>query len=514
MTSDSSAQPSTTSQDVVDTGSTPPSDPLAIRRAQLAQRRALLSTLKQHVLAERILRQAEPRARLRVSAIPRRASDQPTPLSFSQERVWALEQQDPTATQYHISQVEYISGPFNRAAFEQSIKALIQRHEILRTRIVVQDGQPYQVAQEDGQIAIPFLDLQPVPIAEREQAARKLMSEVQQPFDLMGGSLMRVGLVQLEAEVHVAFLMLHQLVCDGWSVAVLAREFATLYAAFVAGDSAPPPLAIQYADYAVWQRERLHGERLERQLAYWTKQLAGAAPLRLLRAGRPAPTIRSRQGIQIDVVVPEPLHQALQALSTQSNATLFMTLLSALHILLSRLSGQHDIVVGTPVAGRTRPELEGLIGCFVNLLSLRVDLSDNRSFRGLLQDVQRIYLDADAHQELPFSLLAAAIHPGMPLTDTALFQVVFDLQTVSAPAEKPIQLESNPIRESTQSCPFDLFLTLNETPNALRGMLVCSTDLFDAHEVEQVWQQFLALLEAIVATPDQPVLALRHGLTL
>jgi hypothetical protein len=482
---------------------------IAARRARLAARRAALPAAGQALLDQRLQRADAPATSLAAPSIPPRSAGAPIPLSFQQQRVWMLEQRWPGTKLYHVTRAETIGGPINRAAFEQSLQTIVRRHQILRTSIAVRDGTPVQEIAPAAHLPLPFIDLRAYPFSEREAAAQRFIAGIQKPFDLSEAPLLRVGLVRLDEEMHVLLLMMHQLVSDAWSVRLLAQEFTALYTALAAGQPARlPPLPLHYADFACWQRDWLRGERLQQHLDYWVRQLAGAPALLSLPTDRPRPASPSRRGGQASVVVPQPLYQALEVFSQQNNVTLFMSVLAGFQLLLARLGGQYDIVVGTPVAGRTRPELEGLIGCFANLLALRTDLSGNPSFRALVQRVRGVCLDADAHQELPFCTLVEALRPGMPLEDMALFQALFDLQIASSPPARPAHMASNPVRQAADGATFDLILALQATPQELAGTLTFSTDLFDASSADRICRQFITLLERLVASVDQPVMEL------
>ena len=304
------------------------------------------------------------------------------------------------------------------------------RHETLRTRFVLSGDEPVQVIEPPSAVALPITDLSAMPQAEREARTRQITdTEARQPFDLEAGPLLRAQLLRLAAEEHLLLLNVHHIVSDGWSMGVLWRELSTGYNAFVSGHAPDlPRLPIQYADYAVWQREWLQGEVLEGQLAYWKEKLADLSTLEL-PTDRPRPPVPSYQGAHLTFDLPAPLTQALKELSRREGTTLFMTLLAAFQVLLHRYSGQEDIAVGTPIAGRGRTELEGLIGFFVNTLVLRSDLAGDPAFTELLARVRETALGAYAHQDLPFEKLVEELSPSRDISRNPLFQVMFNQST-------------------------------------------------------------------------------------
>ena len=316
--------------------------------------------------------------------IPRRTHHGSAPLSFAQQRLWFLDQLQPGSPLYNVPHYFQLIGRLNTAAFTQSLNEVVRRHESLRTTFLVAEGQPIQVITPKLTIKLPIIDLSSRPVNERHSEALRLATEeALRPFDLSGGPLLRVTLLRLDQQEHVLLLTIHHIVSDGWSTAVLFRELSALYAAYSTGKPATlPELSIQYADFAAWQREWLQGEVLEEQLSYWKKQLAGA-PARLeLPTDRPRPAVQSFHGARQAMALPQGLTNGLKALSRQEGVTLFMTLLAAFQTLLHRHTGQEDIVVGSPIAGRNRAEIEGLIGFFVNTLVLRTDLSGDPTFSG------------------------------------------------------------------------------------------------------------------------------------
>ncbi|HET9916389.1 MAG TPA: condensation domain-containing protein, partial [Candidatus Binatia bacterium] len=346
------------------------------------------------------------------------------PLSFAQQRLWFLHQLDPKSANYNISAAFRLNGNLDIAALQQSFDSLIQRHEALRTSFSIRDGEPMQIVHPASPTALSITDLRHVQISQREHILeRHLQDHASQPFDLDQGPLFRIGVIKISKDEHVLHLSMHHIISDGWSMGVLFKELAALYSAHRAGKSSPlPDLPIQYADYAIWQRDWLQGENLDSELSYWRKQLDGLSTLQL-PTDHPRPPAQTYRGSSQSMELAAELSQALKGLSQREGVTLYMTLLAAFQTLLCRYCGQQDIVVGSPIAGRNRQETEGLIGFLVNTLLLRADLSNNPSFRQLLTRVRQVALDAYDHQEIPFEKLVEELKPDRSLTTSPLFQV-------------------------------------------------------------------------------------------
>jgi amino acid adenylation domain-containing protein len=349
------------------------------------------------------------------------------------------------------------------------------------------------------------VDLRNLPEPEREAEAQQLATEeARRPFDLAQGPLLRAILLRLDKEEHVLLLTMHHIVSDGWSMGILFRELSALYGAFSVGKPSPlPELPIQYADFAVWQRQWLQGEVLEAQLAYWRKQLDGAPSMLELPTDRPRPAVQTSRGARQSLALSRDLTEALKVLSRQEGVTLFMTLLAAFKTLLYRYAGRDDIIVVSPIANRNRVEIEGLIGFFVNTLVLHTDLSGNPSFRELLGRVREVALGAYAHQDLPFEKLVEELQPERDLSHTPLFQVWFVLQNTPRQALKLPGLTVNPLKALTETAKFDLTLSMVDTEQGLIGALGYNTDLFDAATIERMAGHFQTLLEGIVTDPEQ-----------
>ena len=352
------------------------------------------------------------------------------PASLGQQRLWVLAQLEPGSPVYNIARPIRLTGPLNVVALEHSLGAIVRRHESLRTTVTTVEGQPMQGIAPALTLPLPRVDLRDLPAGERAERADQLAArEARRPFDLARGPLLRTTLLQLGGQEHLLLVTIHHIVADEWSMGVFMRELATLYRAQVQDTPAVlPQLPIQYADYTLWQREWLQGTALEAQLAYWREQLAGAPAVLELPSDRPRPPVQSVRGATQRFVLPRALSQALRQLSRQEGATLFMTLLAAFQVLLARYTGQDDIVVGSPIAGRTHTELEDLIGFFVNTLVLRTNLAGDPTFRELLGRVRAVTLEAYAHQDVPFERLVEELQPQRDLSRAPLVQVLFVLQ--------------------------------------------------------------------------------------
>jgi hypothetical protein len=437
-------------------------------KSAISSRRSELSPAKQALLEKRLRGELSGSAERQV--IPRRSDQVPAPLSFAQQRLWFLDRLMPGNTFYNENTTLRLSFPLNVAALEQSVNEIVRRHEALRTIFKAVDGQPVQIIAPTLTLPLPVIDLRELPETKRETEVLRLAAdEAQRLFDLAQGPLIRTTLLKLREQDYVFLLTMHHIVSDGWSMSVFFRELSVLYTAFCLGKSSPlPELSIQYADFAVWQRQWLQGERLETQLAYWRKQLADL-PLLQLPTDRPRPAVQSFRGARQLMAIPEPLYVALQALSQQEGVTLFMTLLAAFQTLLHRYTGQEDIVVGTPIANRNRAEIEGLIGFFVNFLVLRTDFSGNPSFREVLRLVREVSLGAYAHQELPFEKLVEELHPARDMSRNPLFQVTFQLFSATTSTEEVPEQILRSLEVQIENAKFDLRFDLWNSPEGLSG---------------------------------------------
>ncbi|PMU83333.1 non-ribosomal peptide synthetase [Pseudomonas sp. GP01-A5] len=439
--------------------------------------------------------------------IPRVPRDQPLPLSYAQQRQWFLWQMEPSSAAYHIPAALRIHGHLDLKALQRSLSALVQRHESLRTTFVQKDERAFQVIHaESGPLLTPqFLDLTSANQAEQIQAF--VRDQISRPFDLQNGPLLRVGLLQVAADEQVLVLTQHHIVSDGWSMQVLVQELIERYAAYSQGGSVEPvELPIQYADYAVWQRQWMDAGERERQLAYWTNVLGAEQPLLELPADRPRPARQSFAGARLAVQLPQALGQQLRQLALGEGCSLFMLLLASFQGLLHRYSGQSDIRVGVPIANRNRVETEGLIGFFVNTQVLKAEVDPQQRFSELLQQVKTAALGAEAHQDLPFEQLVEALRPERNLSHSPLFQVLYNHQ--SAGRQAIPQLPGLVIKAQeweSRTAQFDLTLDTLDADGELNATLTYATDLFDASTAQRMAAHWLNLLQGIVADPQRRI---------
>ncbi|HMG73720.1 MAG TPA: amino acid adenylation domain-containing protein, partial [Pyrinomonadaceae bacterium] len=429
------------------------------------------------------------------------------PVSFAQQRLWFLEQLTPGGFAYNIPLAVRVTGKLNIPVLERALSEIINRHETLRTSFSVDHSQAVQLISPARPLPLPLTDLSQLTTTEREQAVERLAKEeAERSFDLTKAPLLRARLLRLTSEEHVLLFTMHHIVSDGWSMGVLFKEIATLYSSFLRGEASPlEELAIQYADYAVWQREHLSGDLLEEQMDYWRKQLAGVPAVLPLPIDRARPTVQSYRGSAVKVSLDAETASAMRELSRREGVTLFMLLLAAFDVLLWRWTAETDVVVGTPIANRTRAELEGLIGFFVNTLPLRVSLAGNPSFRELVNKVREVCLGAYSHQELPFEKLVEEIAPERNLSHTPLFQVMLSLQNVPIEEVNLPGLKLSMLETENSTTKFDLQLALGETETGVHGSLHFNTDLFERATVERLAGHLATLLESAIANPDQRI---------
>ncbi len=472
-------------------------------RLDLGGRFADLSPAKRALLQQR-LKEKGLESPLK-QTITRRTAAQSAPLSFSQQRLWFLDQYEPNSSVYNVASALRLEGRLDLEALKQSLNEIVRRHEALRTTFSIVEGEPQQVIVPSLSVSIPIVDLTGSSESDKEDQARAVASnEALRPFDLRQGPLFRSMLVRLSSHHHILILAMHHIVSDGWSTGVLYRELSLLYQAFSHSQPSPlPELPIQYADYAVWQREWLKGTELDRQLSYWKKQLAGAPPLLKLPTDHPRPAVQSYRGARGSIDLSKELTRGLKALSQREGVTLFMTLLAAFQTLLNRYSRLEDVVVGSPIANRNRTEIEGLIGFFVNTLVLRTDLSGDPSFRELLQRTRKIALEAYEHQDLPFEKLVEELKPERNLSHSPLFQVMFVLQNAPGSSLKSEGLTVTREGIGAETAKFDLTLSIREETAGLRVALQYCIDLFEESTIIAMLGHFQILLESIVSDPGQ-----------
>jgi amino acid adenylation domain-containing protein/non-ribosomal peptide synthase protein (TIGR01720 family) len=425
----------------------------------------------------------------------------PLPLSYAQQRLWFLDQLEPGSTAYNLSIALRLTGVLDVTALEKSLDEIIQRHEILRTIFPAKDGRPVQVIVSASSLTLPVVDLRGLPDVSREaEVQHRALAESRQLFDLARGPLWSVKLLRLADEEHVFLLNMHHIVFDAWSFDVFFRELTALYTAFSTGQpSSLPALPLQYSDVALWQRTWLQGAMLEAQLTYWKQQLGGNLPLLELPTDRPRPPLESFRGACQSLLLPQRLTEALKALSRQEGVTLFMTLLAAFKTLLYRYTGQEDLLIGTPLAGRTRVETETLIGFFVNTLVLRTNLGGNPPFRELLGKVREVALDTYDHQDLPFEKLVDELLIERSPSHAPLTQVMFALQNAPRLALKLPGLTLEQMEVESGTAKFDLALSMRDTEQGLKGTFEYATDLFDHTTISRMIGHFQILLEGIVA---------------
>ncbi|MEM9804745.1 MAG: amino acid adenylation domain-containing protein, partial [Cyanobacteria bacterium P01_D01_bin.56] len=440
----------------------------------------------------------------KVATIAKRSPGQPIPLSFAQQRLWFVQQLDPENTAYNVASVFKLQGPLEFSALEKSLNTLVKRHETLRTRFVSNsENQPEQVIDSPG-----FQPLQVIVLTASENpenAAHEKIEEITQtPFDLTQ-SILRTALLKLDAETHLLVLATHHIVSDRWSVMVFLREMTILYRAFSQGmDSPLSPLTVQYADWAIWQRQQLQGDKLQQQLNYWTAQLDGDLPVLDLPRDRGYGAVATYRGIQVPIQISPDCSEQLKALASEHRVTLFTLLLATFKVLLHRYTDSDDIVVGSDIANRDRTETEGLIGLLVNTLVFRSDLSNNPTFSDLLGQVRETVVNGLAHQDLPFEKLVEAINPERHLSQMMpLFQAKLDLQQVNVKSMEldGLTLERYPLQDNQAK--YELRFNLQDTDQGITGQVEYNCDLFDQATITRMVGHWQTLLAGIVADAHQ-----------
>ncbi len=462
-------------------------------------------------LGERIEEAQRAGEGLEAPTIGRASRDQEIPLSFAQQRLWFLDQLEPNSAFYNIPAAVRLTGELDEEALEKTFSEIVRRHEVLRTSFRVSEGRPVQVISEPEPFKIEVEDISQKDEEEGDREAERIaVEESQKPFDLAAGPMIRVRLIRRGQQEHVLVVVMHHIISDGWSMGVMIREMAVLYEAYREGRELPlEELEIQYADYAVWQRECLQGEVLERQVEYWKQQLEGAPPLLELPTDRPRPAVQTYRGSEHGFAISESVSEGLRELSRREGVTLFMTMLAAFQVLLSRYTGQEQIIVGTPIAGRTRGETEELIGFFVNTLVMKGEVRGKESFREMLKGVRETALGAYGHQNVPFEMLVEQMQPERSLSHSPLFQVAFALHKPPKDIPDVIGLSLSQIGVENQTSKFDLTLSLTETRNTLFGLVEYSTCLFDISTISRMTEHFQTLVESIVTNADQQISELR-----
>ncbi len=445
------------------------------------------------------------------SAAPRiRAREDRTasvPLSFSQQRLWFLDQLIPDNALYNVPASVRLTGDLNPAALEGALSQVVNRHDALRTTFGLSDGVPLQTVSPQAGLTLSRLDLSHLDAAAREGELNRLAAaEARRPFNLSSGPLMRATLVLMGSLEHVLLLTMHHIICDGWSIGVLIREAVTCYQSIARGEQPDlPALPVQYSDYAVWQRDMVSSHALDSKFDWWKTHLAGELPVLGLPSDRPRTPNPTFRGAKYEAVIKPELAESLKAVAQQNGATLFMTLLAAFKAFLSRYTGQPDIIVGSPIAGRTRAELESLIGFFVNTLVLRTDLSGDPAFTELLDRVRETTLGAYANQEVPFEMLVDAVAPERARSHNPLFQVAFVLQNAPAPALELPGLTVEVKESESGTSKFDLTLVAQETAEGLSLSFEYSVDLFESSTMERMAEHLTTLIEGIAADPGRRI---------
>ncbi|MFL6236364.1 MAG: amino acid adenylation domain-containing protein [Thermoanaerobaculia bacterium] len=464
--------------------------PDELRTALAARRDEVVDLLRRAQGGE-----SSPRSRP-VRRVPREGD---LPLSFAQERLWLIDQITPDSAVYNVATPLWLRGPLDAAALERAFAEVVRRHETLRTTFALREGRPVQVIAPPGEHSLPVEDLSgfPDPAAE---AVRRAAEDARTPFDLARGPVLRARLLRLGPEDHALLVTLHHIAADLWSAEVLIREVTRIYAG-----EALPELPVQYADFAVWQREWLDGAELERQLAFWRRELEGAPAGLDLPTDRPRPPVESFRGAALPVALGRELSRDLAALGRAHDATPFMLLTAALAVLFSRWSGQDDVVLGSPIANRQRPELERLLGMFVNTLALRVRLAESSTFAELLARVRKTVLGAFEHQDLPFEKLVEELKPRRDLSRHPLFQVVLAFQNVELGALETPGMRLEPVLFDSATTKFDLTFTLAEGEEGIAGRLEYATDLFDGSTIERLLGHLRNLLAGVAAAPETPL---------
>jgi amino acid adenylation domain-containing protein len=435
------------------------------------------------------------------------STDRPLPLSFAQERLWFLDKMQPGSPIYNISSALRLNGPLDIPAFRNSLSELVRRHEILRTSYPSVDGQAVQLIAPPAPGRYLLVDASELPDDVRETELRRLVDlDGQLPFDLSAGPILRVILLRLNQEEHAVMFTTHHIACDAWSMGILTNEFSELYRAFRAGKASPlPELPIQYGDYAAWERDQFGEGRCEQSLSFWRAELADDLPVLELPADRPRPPVQTFAGAVERFAIDEAVTKGLRVLARDEGATLFMTLLAAFSVLLHRYTSQDRIIVGTPIAGRSRAETEALIGCFINTMVIATDLSGDASFREVLARVRNGFLDAFVHREVPFERLVDELRPERDLSRSPLFQVMFVLQNAPRGALDLPDLAAAPLNRESFTAMFDMTLTMVEADERIAAAINYNTDLFDPETIQKMVEQFQILLTAIAQHPAESI---------
>jgi amino acid adenylation domain-containing protein len=438
-----------------------------------------------------------------VPVLPRPADAGPLPLSFGQQRLWFLDRMLPGTSSYNMDCCVPVPSPVDVGALQCAVNEVVRRHEVLRTTFREEDGQPVQIISAPRDATLPIFDLRSLPLEEREaEALRRMTEEAQRPLDLAVGPLVRSALLLVSETENWLLLTMHHIVSDAWSMDVLFHELSVLYEAFCLGQPSPlPGLPVQYADYALWQREWLRDEVLEEYLSFWRNQLEGAKPLDL-PADRSRPPVLSFRGLRHTFRVPAAAHAAMVQLANRETATLFMVYIAGFLCLLSRYTGQFDIMIGCPSANRSRQEIEGLIGFFVNTLVFRCDLGHEPTFVKALERVRETALRCYRYDELPFERLVEELQPVRDTSLNPLFQISFQLQAAASEAESFEKSDEARVYPQRGTSIFDLAMNLYGDGGHMSGLVEFNTDLFDLDTIERMVSHFMTLIESAGRNPD------------
>jgi amino acid adenylation domain-containing protein len=469
--------------------------------------RALFEASTVALLARRVEALLQPAEPSTMPAIEQADRNGPLPLSYSQLRLWLLNLLEPASTLYNMPAAIALKGRLDLRALFLTLNEVVRRHEALRTRFAIVDRTPVQIISPTLEVPLPLIDLSGLDDIERQvQVQAELANESHLPFDLDIGPLIRARVIRLAADEHLLLFNMHHIISDGWSIGVLTREVTTIYGAYVEGRASPlPELAVQYADFAQWQRKHLSGNILARLLSYWHEQLDGAPALLTLPTDRPRPAVQSHRGATMTFTVPQSLGEGLHALSKRHGATLFMTLTAAFGLLLSRYAGQSDVCIGTPIANRNRTELESMIGLFINTLVLRVRLADAHSFTELLAQVREMALGAYAHQDLPFEYLLDELQPPRNTSHSPLFQAMLVLQNAPGGKLELPGLSWQPMASDTGGAKSEIAMYVTTAGAQIQITLSYRTDLFDSPTINEMGERFLHIAAQVCADPSLPL---------
>ncbi|MGA9767783.1 MAG: amino acid adenylation domain-containing protein [Blastocatellia bacterium] len=441
------------------------------------------------------------------TSIKKISRDDELPLSFAQQRLWFLDQLAKGSSLYNIPAAVRLKGLLDIGMLERALCEVVRRHEVLRTSFPSVEGRPVQVIAPEINVHLPLVDLSVLDDSRREALAKRLIDEeANKPFELDRGPLLRAVLLRIDNRDHIASFTMHHIISDGWSREVFFQELIRLYQAFGEGGASPlAELPIQYVDYASWQRQWLAGDVMQRQMSYWKQQLEGAPAILDLPTDQPRPSVQTHRGAAESFDLSAELTARLKMFSRREGVTLFMALVAAFDTLLYRLTGQQEIVVGTPIAGRNMLETEGLIGVFINTLALRTNMSGDPTFRELIKRVKKLAWDAYARQDVPFEKIVEALHPDRNMGHAPIFQVMLVLQNMTKTELQLPDLISQFVFTESTSAKFDLTLQLEATPEGLTGVMVYNSDLFKRATIRRMIGQFEALLKNAVEMPDEAI---------